>query len=65
MEVTEMEPLMTAKDVQAYLKVSRSTLYLMLARNELPEPIRVSRQAVRWDPEEIRARFRRGDETGA
>ena len=56
-----MEPLMTAKDVQAYLRVSRSTLYVMLTRGELPEPIRVSRQAVRWDPEEIRARFRRGD----
>ena len=52
-----MEPLMTAKDVQAYLRVSRSTMYLMQNRGELPEPIRVSRQAVRWDPEEIRARF--------
>ena len=54
-----MEPLMTAKDIQAYLRISKSTVYLMLTRGELPEPIRVSRQAVRWDPEEIRARFRR------
>ena len=52
-----MEPLMTAKDVQAYLRVSKSTIYVMLDRGELPEPIRVSRQAVRWDPAEIRARF--------
>ena len=59
-----MEPLMTAKDVQAFLRVSRSTLYLMLNRGELPKPIKVSKAAVRWDPEEIRARFHKGDETG-
>lgn len=57
-----MEPLWTARDVQTYLKIGRSTMYAMLARGELPEPIRVGPKAPRWDPELIRSLFNHGND---
>ena len=54
-----MERLMSAKDVQAYLQISRSTLYVLIARGDIPEPYMVSKQMPRWDPDEIRDYFTR------
>ena len=49
-----MAPLMTARDVQSFLQISRSTLYAWLAEGRLPRPIRIGRNAPRWDAERLR-----------
>ena len=62
MEDEMEEPLMTVADLLAYLRVGRSKFYLMLSEGKLPQPIRIGSRSPRWDPEEIRAWFRHGNE---
>jgi prophage regulatory protein len=42
-------------DVCELLGVSRSTIYLLLANGDLPEPVRVGQKAVRWQIDAIDA----------
>jgi len=36
-------------------KISRATVYAMIARNEFPRPVRLGRRAVGWRAEDIEA----------
>lgn len=48
-----MEQLLCLRDLSRLYRVSRATLYRMLARGELPQPITVSLRAKRWKASEI------------
>lgn len=39
---------MTATEVAVYLRVSRVTVYRMIRRGQLPEPVRFSARCSRW-----------------
>lgn len=47
------EDLMTAKEVQEFLKIKPSAFYERLKNKDLPEGIRVGPKARRWRREEI------------
>lgn len=52
------EPLLTTRDLCAYLGISRSQLYVLIQRGEAPTSYRVG-NLVRYDPLEVRAWLRR------
>ena len=57
------EPLLTPKQVQEMLGISRGTLYAIRLRGELPH-IQVAPLTVRFDPADVRAyidRYRRSE----
>lgn len=39
---------MTATEVATFLKVTRVTVYRMIRRGQLPEPVRLSTRCSRW-----------------
>ena len=45
---TGPKDLLTAREVANRLSISLRTLYRMLARGQLPRPIRLGRRHVRW-----------------
>lgn len=55
--MTALRPLLTLREVAGILGVSRSGLYHLLAKRELPAPMRIGR-ASRWDPAELEAWIR-------
>jgi len=46
--------LLTVTELSAWLRVSRSTIYRMLRKGELPRPLRLSRRRVGWREADIR-----------
>ena len=47
------ETLLTRREVEAIVKLSRASIYNMMRREMFPVPIRVGPQAVRWKQSEI------------
>ena len=47
-----MDQLLTVDELAQLLQVSRSSIYRLLARHELPQPIRLGR-CVRWRPADL------------
>lgn len=41
------------KDVEAQIRLSRSTIYSAMAQGQFPRPIRIGRKAVGWRQSEI------------
>lgn len=55
---------MTATDVAAFLSVTRVTVYRMIRRGQLPEPVRLSTRCSRWRRSSVEAAVARiGGET--
>ena len=50
---TTADRLLRIEDVLAIVGVSRSTLYVMMARNRFPRPVRVHERCVRWRESEV------------
>lgn len=48
-----MENLLTRKDVEAIVRLSRSSIYGMISAGSFPKPIRVGRRAVRFMQSDI------------
>jgi prophage regulatory protein len=48
-----MEQLLTRKQVEQVVGLSRSSIYLMQSRGGFPRPIRVGKRAVRWRASDI------------
>lgn len=48
-----MDVLLTRREVERIVGLSRSTIYAMKARGDFPSPVRVGRQAVRWKKSSI------------
>ena len=47
------EILLTRREVESIVKLSRASIYNMMRREMFPVPIRVGPQAVRWKQSEI------------
>lgn len=45
--------LFTRREVERYVKLSRSSIYSLMRKGQFPVPIRISAQAVRWKKAEI------------
>lgn len=45
--------LLTRQELQAYVKLGRSTIYALMRKGQFPEPIKIGPQAVRWRVDEI------------
>ena len=50
-----MDKLMTARDVMAAVRLSRATIYNLLAAGEFPRPVRIGSKSVRWRASDIAA----------
>lgn len=48
-----MDRLLTRRDVEALVRLSKSSIYAMIANGTFPKPIRVGRRAVRFSTLEI------------
>jgi excisionase family DNA binding protein len=46
---------MTATEVANYLKVTRVTIYRMIGRGQLPQPVRLSTRCSRWKRSSVEA----------
>lgn len=46
---------MTARDVMAAVRLSRATIYNLLAAGEFPRPVRIGSKSVRWRASDIAA----------
>ena len=53
-EVKKMEKLLSRKQLEATLGISRSQIYKQMRLGKFPEPITLSSKCVRWRAEEIR-----------
>lgn len=53
LETEPLQELLTSREVAVLLAVSRRTLWRMVARGEVPEPIRYNRKLVRWKSSDI------------
>jgi len=45
--------LITRQEVEERTGLSRSTIYRLMASNEFPKPVKISRRAVRWSLKDI------------
>lgn len=45
--------LLNYDDVSLMLGISRTTLYRMVTKGTFPQPIKISRQTVRWTKEDV------------
>jgi excisionase family DNA binding protein len=50
---TGPKDLLTARELANRLSISLRTLYRMLARGQLPQPIRLGRRHVRWKATDV------------
>lgn len=50
-----MDRLLTRRDVEAVVRLSRSSIYSMIANGSFPRPIRVGKKAVRFLQSDIEA----------
>ncbi|WP_078462226.1 AlpA family phage regulatory protein [Sphingomonas sp. NIC1] len=50
-----LERLLTRKQVESIVSLSRSSIYGMIANNSFPKPIRIGRRAVRFLQSDIEA----------
>lgn len=55
------DPIMRRRQVEAWIGLSRSSIYAAMARGEFPRPIRISRKAVGWRQSEINEWLSRRD----
>lgn len=53
MKVNIEEPMMRRRSVERLTGLSKSTLYRLIKKGEFPQPLRMTRKAVRWRREEI------------
>ena len=45
--------LLTRREVESYVRLSRASIYTMMRRGAFPAPIKIGAQAVRWRKSEI------------
>ena len=45
--------LLTRREVEALVKLSRTRIYILMKENRFPRPIRVGMKAVRWRSEDL------------
>lgn len=53
MKVNIEEPMLPRRSVERMTGLSKSTLYRLIKKGEFPQPLRMTRKAVRWRREEI------------
>jgi predicted DNA-binding transcriptional regulator AlpA len=56
---TLTEPLWTAADVARFFRVSQRSVWRMVRSGLLPRPMRMNRKLVRFEPDAVRAAYRR------
>jgi len=48
-----MEKLLTRREVEQFIRLSRSSIYRMMAENRFPRPLRVGVRAIRFRQSDI------------
>ena len=51
----KLEPLLVLSEVIEITRLSRAAIYVQMAENTFPAPVKLGRRHVAWRPEDIRA----------